>query len=215
MTVLAECRSAAPDTRFVSDDGRFEGYAALFDVVDMGADVIQRGAFRETLRQRGSGGIRMLFQHDPAQPVGVWEYLTEDDRGLFARGRLATGSPRAAELLALLRAGALDGLSIGFRALRVRKDRRRGLRLVEAIDLWEISLVTFPMQPAARVERVAPHGVALPLAHRGTGHAVADAAVRMRHRLAHSRAATPLARSAELAGERVVLSLMRHALDER
>ncbi len=137
----------------VEPDGTFSGYASLFGEADLGKDVMERGAFSASLKIRGAGGVRMLFQHDPAEPIGVWTELREDARGLFARGRLNLEVGRAREVLALLRGGGLDGLSIGFRTLRSRRGQG-GLRHVTEADLWEISVVTFPMQPLARVRSV-------------------------------------------------------------
>jgi hypothetical protein len=113
-----------------------------------------RGAFAETLRLRGINRIPMLFQHDPAEPVGVWLELREDARGLYARGRLIPEVARARELLSLLRAGAIDGLSIGFRTVKGRIDPRTRVRSLMAVDLWEISIVTFPLLAGARVRAV-------------------------------------------------------------
>ena len=96
----------------------------------------------------------MLFQHDPAEPIGVWLGLSEDARGLRARGRLNLAVQRGRELFALMREGAVDGLSIGFRVERASPDRAGGLRRLVALDLWEVSLVTFPLLPGARVTRV-------------------------------------------------------------
>ena len=96
----------------------------------------------------------MLFQHDPAEPIGVWDEIREDARGLYVRGRLMTAVVKAREVLALMRAGALDGLSIGFKTVKARRDAASGVRRLEKIDLWEISVVTFPMLPGARVESV-------------------------------------------------------------
>ncbi|MGS1095944.1 HK97 family phage prohead protease [Aquamicrobium terrae] len=138
----------------VEPDGSFSGYASLFGVVDLGKDVVEPGAFAKSLRRRKVSGIRMLYQHDAAQPIGVWTEIREDRRGLFVRGRLTPGVQRADEVLALLRSGALDGLSIGFKAVRTRRDAASGTRRILEADLWEISVVTFPMQPAARVETV-------------------------------------------------------------
>jgi len=112
------------------------------------------GAFAKSIRARGAAGIRMLFQHDPAVPIGVWREVREDARGLFVRGRLTTEVARAREVLALMRAGAVDGLSIGFRTVKGRTDGKTGARRLLELDLWEISVVTFPMLPAARVSAV-------------------------------------------------------------
>lgn len=138
----------------VEADGTFSGYASLFDAIDLGHDVVERGAFARSLKARGAAGIRMLYQHDPAEPIGRWTEIREDERGLFVRGRLAEGVARSREVLALMKSGALDGLSIGFRAVRARADTKSGIRHIIEADLWEISVVTFPMQPGARVERV-------------------------------------------------------------
>jgi HK97 family phage prohead protease len=146
----------------VAPDGTFSGYASLFGKVDLGKDVVERGAFANSLASRGVPGIRMLFQHDPNQPIGAWTEIREDARGLFVRGRLATEVARAREVLSLMRAGALDGLSIGFRAVKTRRDTARGVRRILEADLWEISVVTFPMLPDARVRAVKGRGRRLP-----------------------------------------------------
>lgn len=138
----------------IAAGGVFEGYASLFNRKDQGADIVLPGAFRDTLRERGASGVRMLYQHNPAEPIGVWEMLVEDERGLLARGRLMADVSRGREVLALMRAGAIDGLSIGFKTIRARRDRVRGGRLIEKVDLWEISVVTFPMLPDARISTV-------------------------------------------------------------
>jgi HK97 family phage prohead protease len=116
--------------------------------------MIMRGAFAETLSARGIRRVPMLFQHDPSEPVGIWLELREDHRGLFARGRLIPEVARGRELLSLLRAGAIDGLSIGFRTSKARIDPRTRIRRIYAVDLWEISIVTFPMLTEARVRAV-------------------------------------------------------------
>jgi uncharacterized protein len=139
-----------------SSDGTFEGYASLFGTPDLGRDVVMPGAFRTSLARRGTAGVRMLWQHDPAQPIGVWLGLGEDARGLRVAGRLNLAVQRGRELFALMREGAVDGLSIGFRVERASPDRTGGLRRLAALDLWEVSLVTFPLLPGARVTRVAP-----------------------------------------------------------
>ena len=135
-------------------DGLVEGYASLFGEVDQARDMVMPGAFTQTLRTRGLRRIPMLFQHDPAEPVGVWLELREDFRGLFARGRLIPDVQRGKELLALLRAGAIDGLSIGYRTQRARIDPKTRVRKLHQVDLWEISIVTFPLLTSARVHAV-------------------------------------------------------------
>ena len=134
--------------------GLFEGYASLFGVADLGGDVVMAGAFRESLRKRGADRVKMLWQHDPAEPIGAWLTVEEDSRGLKVKGRLNLEVSRAREILALMREGQIDGLSIGFRTQRAVDDRRTGLRHLQKLDLWEISLVTFPMLPQARVTAV-------------------------------------------------------------
>jgi HK97 family phage prohead protease len=134
----------------VGADGIFEGYASLFEVADLGKDVVAAGAFSASLARRGVGDVRMLWQHDPAEPIGRWLAIAEDARGLRVRGELNLAVARAREIHALMRNGAIDGLSIGFRVERARTDRA-GLRRLERLDLWEISVVTFPMMPGARI----------------------------------------------------------------
>ncbi|HEY8382750.1 MAG TPA: HK97 family phage prohead protease [Microvirga sp.] len=140
--------------------GTFEGYASLFHVPDLGRDVVMPGAFAASLKARGAAGIRLLWQHDPAEPLGRWLSLAEDGTGLKVRGRLNLGVARARDIHALLREGAVDGLSIGFKVERARFERPTRLRRLERLDLWEISLVTFPMLPGARVATVKGQGLA-------------------------------------------------------
>ncbi|MEZ5726517.1 MAG: HK97 family phage prohead protease [Hyphomicrobiales bacterium] len=149
-----EVKFAPVDLKSVEADGTFSGYASLFGEVDLGQDVVMPGAFRESLRLRGVRGVKLLFQHDPNEPIGVWLELGEDMKGLYARGRLMPEVTKAREVLSLMRAGALDWLSIGFRTVQGRTDPASGVRRLDKIDLWEISVVTFPMLPEARVSAV-------------------------------------------------------------
>ncbi len=159
-----------------SGDGRIEGYACVFDKVDLGRDLIERGAFARSLAARGAAGVRLLYQHDPAEPIGVWTDLIEDGRGLYVRGRLSLEVQRAREVMSLVREGALDGLSIGFKAVSARTDPRTRVRRLARIDLWEVSVVTFPMQPDARI---AP--AFLPLVPRAPSARGASLSPRMTH----------------------------------
>ena len=149
-----ETKRAAFDIAHVDDTGAFEGYASLFGAEDLGHDLVLRGAFEASLAKRGASGVRMLFQHDPADPIGAWDEIREDEEGLYVRGRLTLDVGRAREIHALMKAGALDGLSIGFHTVKAVRDRLTGIRQLIEIDLWEISVVTFPMQPGARVRAV-------------------------------------------------------------
>ncbi|WP_404862410.1 HK97 family phage prohead protease [Georhizobium sp. MAB10] len=142
----------------VTEAGRFSGYASVFDAVDLGRDAIAPGAFATSLKARGSSGVKMLFQHDPNIPIGRWVSIVEDRRGLKVTGQLAMGVARAREIHELMRAGAIDGLSIGFKTVRAEADRRRNVRRILQADLWEISVVTFPMLPEARVAAVKAAG---------------------------------------------------------
>ncbi|WP_342358537.1 HK97 family phage prohead protease [Terrarubrum flagellatum] len=141
--------------RTSGDDGLIEGYASLFGEIDMSNDLVEAGAFRDSLKKRGPDGVRMLWQHDAKEPIGAWLSIAEDGRGLFVRGRLDPGVQRAQEVFSLIANGAVDGLSIGFKAERATKDARGGSRRLTKIDLWEISIVTFPMLNGARVSAVA------------------------------------------------------------
>ncbi|WP_438851130.1 HK97 family phage prohead protease [Brevundimonas nasdae] len=125
-----------------------EGYASLWGVADLNGDVVQAGAFADSLARTGAQGVRMLSQHDARTVVGVWRDIVEDERGLFVRGRIEDWSAEARFAAALSRAGAMDGLSIGYRTARARRQGR--LRVLSEVDLWEVSLVTFPMLPGAR-----------------------------------------------------------------
>jgi len=138
----------------IDADGTVEGYASLFGEIDQARDMVMPGAFAGTLRTRAIQRVPMLFQHDPSEPIGIWQELREDHRGLFARGRLIPEVARARELLSLLRAGAVDGLSIGFRTVRGRIDPKTRIRRLTAVELWEISIVTFPLLAGARVRAV-------------------------------------------------------------
>ena len=138
----------------LSEDGFVEGYASLFGEIDQSRDMVMAGAFAQSLRLRGLRRIPMLFQHDPSEPVGIWLDLHEDFRGLWARGRLIPEVARGRELFALVEQGAIDGLSIGYRTVRGRIDPKTRVRRLYQVDLWEVSIVTFPLLAGARVRAV-------------------------------------------------------------
>ncbi|WP_386681404.1 HK97 family phage prohead protease [Loktanella sp. R86503] len=160
-----EHKFCAPETVLqVTDGTEIAGYASLFDQRDQGGDRVVKGAYAASLAQLKAKGrsVRMLWQHDPAQPIGVWDEVREDARGLWVKGRILTDVAKGREAAALVAAGAIDGLSIGYRTLRATKDDKGG-RLLSELELWEVSLVTFPMLPDARVAAKAedPGGAAL------------------------------------------------------
>ncbi|XDA96561.1 HK97 family phage prohead protease [Sulfitobacter sp. LCG007] len=136
----------------VRDGVTISGYASLFGAQDQGRDIVQSGAYAASLRELAESGrrVKMLWQHDPAQPIGVWDEIREDGKGLWVKGRLLETVEKGREAAALLEAGAIDGLSIGYRTRRSAKNDR-GQRLLTEVELWEVSLVTFPMLPTARV----------------------------------------------------------------
>ena len=141
----------------LKDGAEIAGYASLFGAADQGGDVVQAGAYGASLRRlsKAGSGVKMLWQHDPSRPIGVWDEVREDGKGLFVRGRLLLEVQAAREAHVLLQAGAIDGLSIGYRTIRAEKSAA-GQRLLHEIELWEVSLVTFPMLPQARVQATDP-----------------------------------------------------------
>ena len=136
----------------VSEGSKIQGYASVFGVRDRGGDIVMPGAYAASLARMASTGgrVRMLWQHDQGQPIGVWDEVVEDAHGLRVSGRLLGDVAKGREALALTQAGAVDGLSIGYRTVRAEKPPQGGRKLIE-LDLWEVSLVTFPMLPVARV----------------------------------------------------------------
>lgn len=179
LPLTREVKLLAQPLGTVDLDGVFEGYASLFGVADLGKDVVMPGAFAASLKARGASAIRMLWQHDPAEPIGRWLAVEEDLHGLRVRGKLNLAVERAREIHALMREGAVDGLSIGFRVERARTERPTGMRLLEKLDLWEISVVTFPMLPGARVSTVKRQAVRTPTMHRNLTKAIRRAATRL------------------------------------
>ena len=135
-------------------ENQFEGYASLFNTIDGAGDSVAPGAFASSLRKRGAGGIRMLYQHFAHAPIGVWDEIREDARGLYVRGTLVGDVPQARDVAALLRAGALNGLSIGFRTVRAKRGAGAVKRSLLDLELWEISVVTFPLLAGSQVTAI-------------------------------------------------------------
>lgn len=144
------------ETKFLSlewkadEAGVIEGYGSVFDTVDNGGDIVAPGAFASSLR--AGRKVKMLLQHDPSDVIGVWDELEEDGKGLRVKGRILTSVRKGAETHELVKAGAMDGLSIGYRTIKSMD--RNGKRVILQADLWEVSLVTFPMNEMARIDAV-------------------------------------------------------------
>lgn len=133
-------------------EGTIEGYASVFGLLDRGGDTVMPGAFKASLStwRKEKSLPPMLWQHNPNAPIGVWTEIAEDDKGLKVKGELILEIAQAANVRALMRKGAVKGLSIGFRTQDSEIDRTTGARRLKKVDLWEISVVTFPMQPEAQ-----------------------------------------------------------------
>lgn len=140
----------------LSEDGTFEGYASIFGEIDSYKEIVVSGAYKKTLKAWKTQGKlpRMLWQHDRKEPIGVWLEMSEDAKGLRVKGKLALDTTRGREVYALLKMGAVDGLSIGYDATKWEVDEKKGLIYLTEIDLHEVSIVTFPAGPTARVDGV-------------------------------------------------------------
>ena len=138
------------------EPGVFSGYGSIFGNKDLGGDIIVEGAFAKSIGRKGAKAVKLLYQHKSDEPIGVFDEIVEDSRGLKVKGRLAMGTQRGREVYELMKMGALDGLSIGYRVnpKGVEYDEKGKTRLIKSVDLMEISAVTFPMNPRARVQAV-------------------------------------------------------------
>lgn len=157
-----ETRSYVLQIKSIGDDGTVEGYGSVFGVRDNYDDVIAPGAYLASLAAHKAAGTMpaMLWQHDATAPIGVWLEMVEDSKGLRIKGKLALDTVKGAEAYALLKMGALNGLSIGFVSKEWSYDRDTDVRTLTQVDLWEVSLVTFPANEAARITGVKAADVA-------------------------------------------------------
>lgn len=147
------------DVKLAGNDsakGTIEGYGSVFGLVDRGGDIVMPGAFAKSLADWSTKGALppMLWQHDPYQPIGIWTEASEDEKGLRLKGQLIMDVPAAATARALIAAGAVKGLSIGYKTRDYEIDRETGVRRLKQVDLWEISPVTFAMLPEAQIDSV-------------------------------------------------------------
>jgi HK97 family phage prohead protease len=141
------------NAKSVRNDGSFEGYASTFGNIDNGYDVVMPGAFTKSLQDRPASRVKMLWQHDPSQPIGVWSTISEDSKGLFVKGRVLREVQKGAEAYALMKEGVIDSMSIGYRTLE-SDFTKEGIRQLKELGLMEVSLVTFPMNDQATVTTV-------------------------------------------------------------
>jgi len=147
------------EVKFAADGaeaGALSGYGSVFGLIDRGGDIVLPGAFKASLAdlKKRKALLPMLWQHDPRSPIGVWDEVVEDEKGLRLKGRLLLEIPLAQVARALLLANGIKGLSIGYQTRDYTIDRQTGARELKRVDLWEISLVTFPMLPEATIDGV-------------------------------------------------------------
>jgi hypothetical protein len=148
-----ECDYKEIDTE---EDGSFEGYASVFNNKDLGNDVIKPGAFSKSVYDKKPKQIKLLYQHKTDEPIGVIDKLEEDKRGLKIKGRLAMGTQKGKEVYELMKMGALDSMSIGYKLSPedYKYSDKLKKRTITNLDLMEVSMVTFPMNPKAKVTKV-------------------------------------------------------------
>tara|TARA_Y100001938_G_C8092794_1_gene436123 strand:- start:253 stop:918 length:666 start_codon:yes stop_codon:yes gene_type:complete len=138
------------------EDGSFEGYASVFNNKDLGNDVIKQGAFTKSIYDKKPRQIKLLYQHKTDEPIGVIDSLMEDKRGLKIKGRLAMATQKGREVYELMKMGALDSMSIGYKLSPddYKYSEKQKKRTITNLDLMEVSMVTFPMNPRAKITKV-------------------------------------------------------------
>lgn len=134
--------------------GYFSGYASVFNIVDSQKDIVKPGCFENSLNKSRSSYIKMLWQHQPEQPIGIFDEIREDNRGLYVSGRILLDLPQGRDAYHLIKEGAIDGLSIGFRAVKYSYRPSSSVRIISEADLLEISIVTFPANNNAVIHHV-------------------------------------------------------------
>jgi len=145
-----ETKNMAMSIKAVGSDGTFEGYGSVFGNKDSYGDIVQPGAFKKTLQERS--GVKLLWQHDTREPIGVFEEIYEDDHGLVVKGKLSLDVQRGREAYSLIKMGAIEGLSIGYSTVKEKFDK--GARLLTELKLFEVSVVTFPANEISTISSV-------------------------------------------------------------
>lgn len=151
-------QSASIELKALAVEGEFEGYASIFGNLDDGRDIVMPGCFADSLIEIPANKVKMLWYHNPAEVIGKYLEIREDNKGVFCRGKINLKVQKGAEVYELLKDGALDGLSIGYRTTKDDIDRDLGIRRILKASLLEISVVTFPMNDMASVKRVKNSG---------------------------------------------------------
>lgn len=149
---VLETKLATLEVKSEDEDDEYltiSGYGAVFGNMDGGGDIIMPGAFKECIAKGRKP--KMLWQHDASQPIGAWDEMREDDNGLYMKGRISKKAAKGAEIAALVKMGAIEGLSIGYRTQEYEMDMDNGARKLTKLDLWETSVVTFPMNELANI----------------------------------------------------------------
>jgi HK97 family phage prohead protease len=156
MKAAPERKDCRLDIKQLDETGEIEGLGSVFGNVDQGGDIVDPAAFNATLKKHGMAGTmpKMLWQHDPSQVIGVWENMHVEDEGLRVKGRLLKDVEKGREAYTLLKNRAMDGLSIGFALNDYEYEGDGRVRRLKEIDLWEVSVVTFPMNQSATVTGV-------------------------------------------------------------
>lgn len=142
------------ELKLIGDQGEIEGYVLTYGNVDQGNDICLKGCATSSLRKRPANKVKMLLGHDSSIIIGKWTDFIDDDNGLLGKGRLFLNIQKGRETYELLKEGAIDGLSIGYRTLTDRYDPDRKARLLEEIDIREVSVVPFPMNEEATITMV-------------------------------------------------------------
>lgn len=156
MSIAYKTRDFSFKVKAAGDAGEIEGYASVYGVRDSYNEVVLPGAFADSLAKHMREGTYplMLWQHNPDEPIGVWNELSDDGKGLLGKGKLLQGVRRADEALIMLKAGAIQGLSIGYREVDVTPADKGEPRKLIKLDLLEASIVSFPANRRARVDAV-------------------------------------------------------------
>lgn len=149
---VLEFKAGAIEVKAESENDDYltiSGYGSVFGNKDNGGDIVMPGAFKECIASGRKP--KMLWQHDPSQPIGAWDELREDENGLFMKGRISKKAAKGAEIAELVKMGAIEGLSIGYRTQEYEINEDEGSRKLVKLDLWETSVVTFPMNELANI----------------------------------------------------------------